>query len=115
MVWRFWHLGNRLPTAGASRKPVRKLGEKRFQRCNVEDNVTTLKWRQVFNYLERKLIATDTARKWQHDDATFSYTQSFEWNHTVTDKWNVQCQCWWYSVSTVYNHLVRIRKGDIAA
>ena len=70
------------------------------------------KWRQVFNYLERRLTATDTAtRKWQQDGATNFRTLN-RLNGIIpsqlSGKYSVNVGG--NTISTVYNHLVKMRK-----
>jgi hypothetical protein len=113
--WRFWNLGNR--HAGASRQPVipyKKLGRNDFKGNVWKTTAKTMsKWRQVFNYLEQKLTATDTAtRKWQQDGATHFLTLN-RLNGIIPSQTNgtYSVNVGANSISTVYNHLVKMRKS----
>ena len=112
--WRFWNLGNR--HAGTSRQPVlpyKRLGKNDFKGdAWINTRKRMSKWRQVFNYLERRLTATDTAaRKWQQDGATHFLTLN-RLNGIIpsqlSGKYSVNVGG--NTISTVYNHLVKMRK-----
>lgn len=113
--WRFWNLGNR--HAGVSRQPVipyKKLGKNDFKGAAWKTTAKTMsKWRQVFNYLERMLTATDTAtRKWQQDGATHFLTLN-RLNAIIPSQTNgtYSVNVGGNSISTVYNHLIKMRKN----
>ena len=116
--WRFWHLGNRY--AGTSRKPVwpyKKLTTGDFKGASFKQVAKTMsKWRQVFHYLETRLTETDAAaRKWQVDGAAHYLTLN-RLNAIIPSQSDgkYRINSGGNSITTVYNHLTKMRKSNVA-